>query len=443
MPILLNMGSKMDHWVPMKLHPLTLEFSGGISDLETSFQEENTRASLPHNRAALVIAILFYSAFAILDELIMPGTKSFIWHIRFAVIDPFLIVIFLASYVRFFRRYVNLIMSIAAIVAGTGIIVMIIVAPSGVNYAYYAGLMLVFMWLYTLARISFLWATLTGWLLVALYETAAIWISPTPLVVLSSNNFFFVGSNIMGMIACYSLERYARRNFFLAWQIDGSRQLTMKVNLELEKQTKELQTVNESLEQEIAARKKAEEELYHASIHAPLTGLYNRRFIMGQLENKIKEYERTGSDFSVTIIDFDLFKKINDTYGHLAGDFVLKECAKLMLESVRPYDLTGRYGGEEYIIISDHVDLAQAETSIHRMLKNIREHVFEYTGQKLRITFSAGIASSQEIADNLSLNGLIEIADRRLYAAKNRGRNQICSALVGQEGDGLKKIQTD
>ena len=416
----------MDHPSMLKLHPLTLKFSGDASDLELGFHSENTRFAMPHNRAAIIIAFIFYSSFALLDVLLMPEFKSVAWFIRFAVVDPFFVVIYLITFSRFFQHHASPIMAINSLVAGIGIIIMIITAPPIVNYSYYAGIILVFIWTYTLARISFLWASFAGWLLVALYEVAAIWIKPTPFAILISNNFFFIGANVMGMVACYSLEYYARRDYFMTRQIDAQREKTLTVNRELENQTIEYQNVNRSLEKEVAARRKAEEELYIASIMDPLTGIFNRRFILGRLDVKCKEYRHTGSDFSVTIIDLDFFKKFNDTYGHLAGDFILREFATIMKEGIRPYDLIGRYGGEEYIIISGHVDIRQTEKGMYRLLQTIRDHVFDYHGQELRITFSAGIANSREFADKLTADGLIELADERLYKAKQKGRNRIC-----------------
>ncbi len=251
----------MDNQSIMKLHLPTLKFSGDSSNLETPFQSENFRASLPHNRAALIVGALFYSVFGILDMLLMPENKFTTWLIRFAIVDPVLIGIFLLSFSQSFERYINPLMACASILAGGGIICMIVVAPPPVNYSYYAGLLLVFMWCYAFVRIPFPWASMAGWVLVVLYQIAAIWISPTPFAILLNNNFFFISANIMGMIACYSLEYYARRDYFLTRQIDMERETINRVNRKLESQTVEYQVVNRTLEQEIDSRRKVEEVL--------------------------------------------------------------------------------------------------------------------------------------------------------------------------------------
>ena len=114
--------------------------------------------------------------------------------------------------------------------AGLGIICMIVIAPPPVSYSYYAGLMLVFMWGYTLIRLFFVWASIAGWLQVILYEIAAIWINPTPFHVFISNNFFFISANIVGMMACYAIEFYARRDFFMKKQLEIERENVSRIN---------------------------------------------------------------------------------------------------------------------------------------------------------------------------------------------------------------------
>jgi len=255
------METGMDHQAAMKLHPLTLRFTGDSSNLEAQFSIENIRASLPQNRVAMVTALFFYSIFGILDVLLMPEQKSTAWFIRYAVVAPMIVVGLLLSYTKAFERYVNPLVAFGSIVAGGGIICMIITATPLVSYVYYAGIVLVLMWTYTFARIPFLWATFSGWVLVVLYEIAAVWISQTPFVVLLSNNFFFISANIIGMIACYSLEYSSRSNFFLTRQIDREREKTAGVNRELECQKEEYRAVNLTLEQEVSERRRAEETL--------------------------------------------------------------------------------------------------------------------------------------------------------------------------------------
>ena len=249
----------------MKLNLLTLKFSGDSSTLEEPFLSDYCRGSLFHIRISLVLGALLYAAFGSLDAVLMPEQKSTAWLIRFVIVCPVFFGILLTSFSKFFERYMQPLLAGGIILAGGGIVCMIVIAPTPVNYSYYAGLMLVFMWGYTFIRVRFLWASLAGWVQVVLYEIAAIWISPTPSSVLLSNNFFFISANGIGMLACYSIEFYARRDFFLTQQLEMEREKINRVNQELEEQvekrTADYRIVNRALEQEIIERNRAEEVL--------------------------------------------------------------------------------------------------------------------------------------------------------------------------------------
>lgn len=237
----------MDQRNNMKLRLLTLKFTGDSADLEAPFQREYFRTSLPYNRIFFIIGVIFYSAFGILDALIMPEEKNTIWLIRFAIVDPIVIAVFLISFAKGFERYAYPLMIIIPIAAGGGIIAMVAIAPPPVSYSYYAGLLLVFILTYSCVRVPVLWASFAGWVVVILYEITAIWIRPIPFAILINNNFFFISANILGMISCYSMEYYARRDFFLTRQIEMDRE--------------EINNANQALEGEIAERRKAEEAL--------------------------------------------------------------------------------------------------------------------------------------------------------------------------------------
>ncbi len=245
----------------MTLNLLTLKFAGKSSSLEAPFLKDYFQVSLPQVRISAFLAAFVYAAFGYLDAILMPEQRFTMWIIRFVVIFPVFLGTFFLSFSRVFERYMQPILAGNIIMAGGGIVCMIVIAPAPINYYYYAGLLLVFMWGYTFVRLRFLWASLAGWVLVALYEIAALWISPTPHYVLISNNFFFITANVIGMMACCSIEFYARRDFFMAHQLKIERENVKKIDQEMEerlqKQTEEHQIVNRTLEQEIAGHKKA------------------------------------------------------------------------------------------------------------------------------------------------------------------------------------------
>ncbi|NCC32544.1 MAG: diguanylate cyclase, partial [Chloroflexia bacterium] len=176
---------------------------------------------------------------------------------------------------------------------------------------------------------------------------------------------------------------------------------------------------------DITDRKQAEQEVYRVSIHDELTGMYNRRYIFERLQTLMKEYERNCRDFAVALIDLDFFKKINDTYGHQGGDFVLQQFAQLLSSSCRPYDLVGRYGGEEFIVIALNLDHEAMGCLMKRVRERIDEQAFVFEDQRITVTFSAGIAASSEAGVGFSIETLVSQADKRLYRAKELGRDRI------------------
>lgn len=177
---------------------------------------------------------------------------------------------------------------------------------------------------------------------------------------------------------------------------------------------------------DITTRIQYEEKILDISNRDYLTGVYNRRYVYSRAKEIIEEHKRTNKIFSVSIIDIDNFKLINDTYGHVAGDFILKEFTKVMNERLRPYDILGRYGGEEFILILNHADLEKSYLILKRILNYIRNKTFLFDGNFIKLTFSAGIASCQELSqDEIEIDKLVKIADRKMYLAKDNGKNEI------------------
>lgn len=177
---------------------------------------------------------------------------------------------------------------------------------------------------------------------------------------------------------------------------------------------------------DMTERIKYEEKLLEVSNKDPLTNIYNRRYVYSRAEKLIEEYKRTGKVFSICIIDIDYFKRINDDYGHQAGDYILKSFTKVISKNLRSYDILGRYGGEEFIIILKNADKKQSNLIMQRILNIIRERTFNFKSNKINFTFSGGISTSTEIEkEELTIDKLFAIADKRMYRAKNEGRNKI------------------
>lgn len=165
----------------------------------------------------------------------------------------------------------------------------------------------------------------------------------------------------------------------------------------------------------------------HLSVTDALTGLYNRRHFDNMIEREFLRAKRYSNDLSVALMDIDFFKKVNDTYGHLCGDYVLKEVAYLTLETFRKTDMVFRYGGEEILVILTETPLEKAIIPLERLRKSIENYPFNYDGQDIRITVSIGAeAINPEISD---FEELIGSADKALYQAKENGRNKVVTSF--------------
>lgn len=177
---------------------------------------------------------------------------------------------------------------------------------------------------------------------------------------------------------------------------------------------------------DISDRVEYEEKILEISNRDSLTGVYNRNFVYEMVEGIIEEYRRNDKLFSVAIIDIDDFKRINDNFGHQIGDEVLIGFAKIIDEDLRSYDILGRYGGEEFILIINHSSIEESYLVIERILNAVRKNTFVFNAHKIKITFSAGISSCQELEkQDVSIDNLVEIADKRMYLAKRNGKNKI------------------
>ncbi|MBF0564083.1 MAG: diguanylate cyclase [Nitrospirae bacterium] len=157
-----------------------------------------------------------------------------------------------------------------------------------------------------------------------------------------------------------------------------------------------------------------------------LTGMYNRRFGMARLEEEEARHLREGKKFSISMIDIDHFKKVNDTYGHQAGDEVLKRFSKLIHKEKRGEDIVIRYGGEEVILLLIGASAPDAVTIMERIRTVCASTPVLWNDTKIAVTFSAGIAGYREDQTQPdSIENLVKRADERLYLAKQGGRNRI------------------
>jgi two-component system chemotaxis response regulator CheY len=155
-----------------------------------------------------------------------------------------------------------------------------------------------------------------------------------------------------------------------------------------------------------------------------LTGLANRRAIEEWANRQLRGAARHGYQFWVVIADLDSFKSVNDNYGHDAGDAVLQKFAEILRENTRASDLSGRLGGDEFLLILTHVERENIELTLDRLRKQFGSQIFAFNGQKVKVTASFGITGF-EGKEAPEIGALVRQADMALYAAKRGGRNQV------------------
>src|SRR5215831_8526740 len=171
-------------------------------------------------------------------------------------------------------------------------------------------------------------------------------------------------------------------------------------------------------------------QMYESALRDGLTKVFNKKYFTDYLEKEFAFAARHKGPLALIFLDIDHFKKINDTYGHPAGDFVLSELSQMMANLVRTEDVLARFGGEEFTVLCRGTDLAGARIVAERLRKAVEERAFTFGGKTIPVTISLGIASVPDGGVN-DHAAFLAAADKALYEAKRTGRNRVC--LHGQE----------
>ena len=174
----------------------------------------------------------------------------------------------------------------------------------------------------------------------------------------------------------------------------------------------------------------AREALRQQATHDGLTGLLNRGSIFDVLRIELARSAREHQPVALLMADLDGFKDINDTYGHLAGDAVLREAAQRMKAAARSYDSVGRYGGEEFLIVLPGCDIHDANAQAERVRKSIEARPFSTGRESIRVTCSIGLSCARDCPPDV----LVREADAALYEAKSAGRNRVAARPISETG---------
>ena len=473
----------------IRLNILTLSFPNQI---EPEYKEEYFKKSLGHVRIALVLAIFFFGIFGVLDSWLVPGVKKELWFIRYAIYCPSVLAIYLFSFSRHFKKYMQPLIALTVLLAGLSIIAMILIAPYPGNYSYYAGLILVFIFGYTFFKLQFVWATLVGWLIVLSYEIAAIGFIDTPAPILINNNFFFLTGNLFGMFACYSIDLYSRRDFMQKRIIEDEKRKVNQANRELEirvdDRTALLTQAVKDLKQEIFERKRVEDDLreneekYRNILENMEEGYYevdmsgNLRFFNDSLL-KITGYsnqELVGKNYR----QFTDPSDVNNVFRAFNNVYVSQKPSKEFEWKI----VTGQ-GHRRYLnasvslrsnaeglpvgfrgIVRDVSERKQDEEKIHELNEELEQRVAERTGQleSAKCELEAAIERANELASkaesankakseflaNMSheirtpLNGIIGMAELAIETAADSNQFELFNTL-GNEANALLGVIND
>ncbi|MEW6078871.1 MAG: HD domain-containing phosphohydrolase [Thermodesulfobacteriota bacterium] len=309
----------------LTLNPFTLNFIGDYADYENSFYNYYLSRSLKQLRYAILLGIISWSLFAVLDLFLDPDNVRKLWAIRFGIIVPVMLGGMVVSFSRMFRRMMQLMIALSIFAIGCAVIAMIPVASNPLRHTYYAGLIIVFLFAYTLLRFRFIWATICCWSLVLIYEVVAI-IIDTPPPVLFSNNFFFITANITGMFACYIIELSARKDFFYVKMIEAEQEKVKAANRELEEnvqeRTRQLIKINEDLNLTISEHKRSQENLKKSE--------EKYRTIIDNIEEGFYEIDLAGNFTFVNSSTLDIYncESEDQLLGKNFRDYITKEKAE-------------------------------------------------------------------------------------------------------------------
>jgi signal transduction histidine kinase/ActR/RegA family two-component response regulator len=395
----------------MTFNKLTLSFTGKLSKYESEYLEDYFVNSLNPFRFSLILAMVFYGAFALLDEIAVPELKIEFWFIRFAVVFPVLLVVFAFSYFNAFKRHMQFVIACIMVITGLGIIVMIILAARVSDYSYYAGLMLIFIFGYTFIRARFIYASFAGWLIVMAYEISAVWISNTPPTILMSNNYFFISANIIGMFIGYSLELSSRRNFHMRKLLELEQEKVRSANSTLEhrvvERTQQLTDTNLKLKKEIAVRVKSEK----------------RRSELETQLFQLKKIETIGTLAGGIAHDFNNILTPILGYTDMALEELPEESTlRFDMEQINNAAIKGKDLVQQILTFSREVNVERKPVRLNRVILEVTNLLKASLSPGIEIKTSIDPAVGTILADPIHLHQIfMNLCTNAIHAMKNTG----------------------
>lgn len=334
-------------------------------------------------RIALVVGAVMYGLYGFLDALFLPADAVLkVWYIRTGVILLALSA-FCFTFFKKFGRYSQACLSLTGILGGLGLMAKMSFLPDWALTYFYGGLILIIFWVYCFSGLRFPHALFSGFVLVAAFNVAFLWLHELPLIPMVSYNFFIVSANIVGAFACYTAEAQNRALFLREMDLDKERHLQL-----------------------------------NRALHDHLTALPNRELLMDRVEQAIHYAVRNDQICAGLYLDLDGFKPINDSYGHGVGDQVLQEVAKRFQAVLRDSDTLSRLGGDEFFILARDIGSRQAAEVMAKKLLQQLERPISFRNLPTIDHLSASIGICIFPYRDVSAIDVVRRADQAMYDIK-------------------------
>ncbi len=366
-----------------RMAALTQQFSD--AELEKRYVLFSAHEALPVTRLGLRMGIALFALFGVLDLWVAPAEFKTLWLIRLLECGVFLGAYLLLQKSRLVEFHQHL-MAAVALLAGLGLLAMILIIPDSAANQYYVGLILLIMATYSVFGLRFLPALLVTVTVGTAYLLLVTCIRPIEQTALFNNMLFLCSAVVIGAVGMYGFERQSR--------IALSRQEL----LDFERR-----------------------ESLHKALHDPLCGLANRRLLIARIEQAITRLKRFGGMIGVAFIDLDDFKPLNDQFGHRFGDLVLQALSARLATWTRKTDTLARIGGDEFVILLEDIKSREQVAMLVDRLAELFEQPLEVEGRSCTLGASIGVAIHPGDADDA--HDLLERADQAMYHAKRHTEN--------------------
>jgi diguanylate cyclase (GGDEF)-like protein len=363
------------------LNKYTLNFT---SERLESFYRHYTLPNLRRQaRIALLVGAIMYGLYGFLDTVFVPPEAVIkIWYIRTMVIMLAFAVFGLTFYRRFSRSN-QLLLGLAGLFGGLGLLAKMWLLPLHAISFYYAGLILIAFWCYSFAGLRFLNAILVNAILFVGFNIMFSVMKPLPFLSLASYDFFIISANFIGAFTNYMSGKQHRSLFLREKELDLERRLQ-----------------------------------HERALHDRLTGLPNRELLMDRIEQALNYATRNEQLCAGYFLDLDKFKPINDTHGHAVGDQVLQEVANRLRKMVRETDTLSRLGGDEFFVLARDIGSKEAALALANKLQQQLDAPMEFSNIKLNENVSASIGICLFPYKGATAIDIIRRADHGMYQNK-------------------------